>query len=75
MVRHHLARSGRVLLVAAAGAILGAGLLLALGQPRAHTLLAYAAVGLAGAGVVLTIPAALSERTSLDDTTDRQVSA
>jgi hypothetical protein len=74
-MRQRTARWGRILLVAAAAAILGAGLLLAVGQPRAHTLLAYAAVALAALGIALALPAALSEPSTLDDPTDRQVQA
>lgn len=58
-------RVGLWLLVAAAVAIALAGVLLALGQPRAHTLTAYAAVALAGLGVLLALPAALFEKDTL----------
>ncbi len=75
MIRRTLMRSGLALLIAASAAIVAAGLLLALGQPRAHTLLAYAAVALAALAVVLALPAALSDPTSLDDQTAGQVSA
>ncbi len=59
------ARLGRILLLVAAGCIAAAGLMLALGHPRAHTLTAYAAVALAGLGVILALPAALSDKDSL----------
>ncbi len=58
-------RVGRLLLLAAAALIGLAGLLLALGHPRAHTLTAYAAVALAGLGVILALPAALFEKDTL----------
>jgi hypothetical protein len=58
-------RLGRVLLIAAAACIALAGLLLALGQPRAHTLTAYAAVALAALGVILALPAALFDKETL----------
>jgi hypothetical protein len=58
-------RLGRILLAAAAAVILIAGLLLALGQPRAHTLAAYAAVALATLGVILALPAALFDKDTL----------
>ncbi len=54
-----LARIGYVLLVGAAGLAIVGGLVLALGQPRAHTLIIYAAVALATVGVLLALPAAL----------------
>lgn len=59
------ARLGRILLLVAAGCIGLAGLLLALGHPRAHTLTAYAAVALAAIGVILALPAALFEKDTL----------
>ena len=58
-------RLGRLLLIAAAACIALAGLLLALGQPRAHTLAAYAAVALAALGVILALPAALFDKETL----------
>ena len=58
-------RLGRMLLIAAAACIALAGLLLALGQPRAHTLTAYAAVALAALGVILALPAALFDKETL----------
>jgi hypothetical protein len=58
-------RIGLLLLLAAAVCILAAGLLVALGQPRAHTLLAYAAVVLAGLGVILALPAAFLDKETL----------
>lgn len=58
-------RLGRLLLLAAAACIGLAGLLLALGQPRAHTLTAYLAVALAALGVILALPAALFEKDTL----------
>jgi hypothetical protein len=58
-------RLGRILLAAAAAVILTAGVLLALGQPRAHTLAAYAAVALAALGVALALPAALFDKDTL----------
>jgi hypothetical protein len=58
-------RLGRLLLLAAAACIGVAGLLLALGHPRAHTLTAYAAVALAALGVILALPAALFEKDTL----------
>jgi hypothetical protein len=67
-IRAFFARTGRVgrLLLLAAAALIGlAGLLLALGHPRAHTLTAYAAVTLAGLGVILALPAALFEKDTL----------
>ena len=54
-----------MLLIAAAACIALAGLLLALGQPRAHTLTAYAAVALAALGVILALPAALFDKETL----------
>jgi hypothetical protein len=54
-----------VLLLAAAACIGLAGVLLALGHPRAHTLTAYAAVALAALGVILALPAALFEKDTL----------
>jgi hypothetical protein len=58
-------RVGRVLLLAAAVCIGIAGLMLALGHPRAHTLTAYLAVTLAALGVILALPAALFEKDTL----------
>ncbi len=58
-------RLGRLLLLAAAVCIGLAGVLLALGHPRAHTLTAYAAVALAALGVILALPAALFEKDTL----------
>jgi hypothetical protein len=58
-------RIGRLLLIAAAACIALAGLLLALGQPRAHTLTAYAAVALAALGVALALPAAIMDKDTL----------
>ncbi len=58
-------RVGLVLLIAAAACIGAAGLLLALGHPRAHTLTAYAAVVLAAVGVFLALPAALFDKDTL----------
>lgn len=60
-----VSRLGRLLLLVAAACIGIAGLLLALGQPRAHTLTAYAAVTLAALGVILALPAALFEKDTL----------
>lgn len=60
-----LGRVGRWLLLAAAACIGLAGILLALGHARAHTLTAYAAVALAAAGVVLALPAALVDKETL----------
>jgi hypothetical protein len=54
-----------VLLLAAAACIGLAGVLLALGHPRAHTLTAYLAVTLAALGVILALPAALFEKDTL----------
>lgn len=53
------AKLGRRLLVVAAVVVALAGIVLALGQPRLHTLMVYAAVTLAAAGVALGVPAAL----------------
>ena len=53
------ARFGRWLLVAASASVAAAGLVLALGYPRVHTLMVYAAVALATVGVVLALPSAL----------------
>jgi hypothetical protein len=67
-VRGFFVRTSRVglwLLAAAAVAIAFAGVLLAFGQPRAHTLTAYAAVFLAALGVFLALPAALFEKDTL----------
>ena len=75
MIRRTLMRGALALLIAASVAIVAAGLLLAVGQPRAHTLLAYAAVALAALGVALALPAALSDPTSLDDQNDGKASA
>ncbi|MBK9740852.1 MAG: hypothetical protein IPO93_15450 [Actinobacteria bacterium] len=58
-------RLGLWLLFAAAVCIAAAGLMLALGHPRAHTLTAYAAVTLAALGVILALPAALFEKDTL----------
>ena len=58
-------RVGLWLLVAAAIAIALAGVLLALGLARAHTLTAYAAVALAALGILLALPAALFEKDTL----------
>ncbi len=58
-------RLGRWLLLAAAISIGIAGILLALGHPRAHTLTAYAAVTLAALGVLLALPAALFDKETL----------
>jgi len=58
-------RLGRWLLVAAAIAIATAGVMLALGHPRAHTLTAYASVALAAVGVILALPAALFDKETL----------
>lgn len=58
-------RVGLWLLIAAAVAIAAAGVLLALGQPRAHTLTAYIAVVLAALGVLLALPAALLDKDTL----------
>ena len=60
------ARAGRWLLVSASVLVAASGVVLALGFPRAHTLMVYLAVTLAGAGVVLALPPAL--RTSPLDT-------
>jgi hypothetical protein len=53
------ARWGRWLLIAASATVAMAGLVLALGYPRVHTLMVYAAVALATIGVVLALPSAL----------------
>ena len=58
-------RFGRLLLIAAAACIALAGVLLALGHPRAHTLTAYAAVVLAALGMLLALPAALLDKDTL----------
>ena len=58
-------RMGRCLLAAAAVAIATAGVMLALGHPRAHTLTAYVAVALATLGVILALPAALFDKETL----------
>jgi hypothetical protein len=58
-------RFGRLLLIAAAASIALAGVLLALGHPRAHTLTAYAAVALAALGILLALPAALLDKDTL----------
>ena len=58
-------RVGLWLLIAAAVAIAAAGVLLALGHPRAHTLTAYIAVVLAALGVLLALPAALLDKDTL----------
>ena len=50
---------GNIMLISAAVMIFGAGLLLAAGHPRAHTLAAYTAVALAGVGVLLALPQAM----------------
>jgi hypothetical protein len=60
-----VSRLGRLLLLAAAGCIAIAGVLLALGHPRAHTLTTYAAVALAALGVLLALPAALFDKETL----------
>jgi uncharacterized membrane protein HdeD (DUF308 family) len=53
------ARFGRWLLIAASVSVAAAGIVLALGYPRVHTLMVYAAVALATVGVALALPSAL----------------
>jgi uncharacterized membrane protein HdeD (DUF308 family) len=53
------ARFGRWLLIAASVSVAAAGIVLALGCPRVHTLMVYAAVALATVGVALALPSAL----------------
>jgi hypothetical protein len=60
-----VSRLGLLLLLAAAACIAVAGVLLALGHPRAHTLTAYASVVLAALGVILALPAALFDKETL----------
>ena len=57
---HRTARLGRWLLVAASITAALAGVTLALGQARIHTLMVYGAVALAAAGTVLALPAAMA---------------
>ena len=57
---HRVARLGRWLLVAASISAALAGVTLALGHGRAHTLMVYAAVAMATVGVLLALPSALS---------------
>lgn len=73
------ARFGRWLLIAASACAASAGIVLALGLPRAHTLIVYAAVAFATVGVILALPSALrtsplgdspltSDRTPVEET-------
>ena len=57
---HRTARLGRWLLIAASITAALAGITLALGQARIHTLMVYGAVGFAAAGTVLALPAAMA---------------
>lgn len=59
-ISHRSARMGRWLLIVASITAALAGVTLALGQARVHTLMVYGAVGLATIGTLLALPAALA---------------
>jgi hypothetical protein len=59
-VRSGMDRIASWLLTAAAVSVALGGVTLALGFPRPHTLMVYAAVGLGGLGVLLALPKAMS---------------